>query len=299
MTLKKVLIIGSRGLLGSNIVNEMIKDKTIDLMVANRNFDNTVGSLKSIIIDISKEGMLEECIKLYQPDYIIFSAGLTDLEYCEKNEEDVNKTNLNPIIEIINCKKHFKKLIYFSTDSVFDGNKGNYNEESLPNPQNIYSKYKRLAEIEIINNLYNFTIYRLNIVGYNYNINSGFVNWIFKKINDSDTINGFGDIRFNPIHPKQAAKILITQLDKLSGICHMGLEQSFSKYEFIKKMLYFLNINNLELILSNSENHSTINRPKNTTLKSIYCNLSSKDELFNLLLIDFNKWRQEKNYGKV
>lgn len=285
---KVILVIGSRGLVGSRLIQLFSNYKDYYVIVVNRNHDKFKGIHKSYSFDISDSDMLKFVIKSHQPEFIIFSAGLTDVDYCEQNPKISEDINLLPIKDIVALKKCFKKLIYFSTDSVFDGLHGNYDENDIPNPINTYASHKLLSENLIQKELVNYTIYRFNVVGYSSQSNS-FINWVFKSIKNNKKIAGFNDVYFNPLHPKQIAEVVSNNMFKhQNGLYHLALDEDFTKYDFIKNLFHLINHDSLLLqSVSIDAMHFPAKRPKKTTLESRYLKKGSSKELYKLLIQDY------------
>jgi len=221
-----------------------------------------------IIIDIRKSNSVEEVITKINPDIIMNCAASTDLDKIEndpKNAFDVNACGSQIISKI--SKKYSKRLIHISTDSVFDGIKGYYKENDIPNPINEYSRSKLEGEKLILNDHSDAVIVRTNFYGYS-NDKKFLFNWILKKIRNNESINAFDDIVFNPLEINNLSKLLLElSLNEFKGILHLTGNEIFSKYEFVKKIAHFLNYDEKLVIKGNSEHMNFIaKRPKNTSL---------------------------------
>ncbi len=126
----KIILFGASGTLGKELIQlrEFISPshKEIDII----NFNQT-----------------KEYIEKIKPSIIMHSAALVGAKECEENKEKAYQTNVLGTQNIAKtCLKNKIKLVYISTDSIFDGEKGNYTEEDIPNPLNYYSLTKLLAE---------------------------------------------------------------------------------------------------------------------------------------------------------
>lgn len=291
-----VLIIGSRGLVGSRIVQELHKSKKYFIISINRNHDFSKFVDKSYAFDISDFKSLEIVLQSHKPNYVIYSAGLTNVDLCEKNVELSKAVNVYPIQHLIGMNQYYDRIIYLSTDSVFDGIKGHYYEYDYPRPINVYAKHKFLAEKLVSENINKFIIYRFNVVGLNLSHNKSLINWVFNSIAYHKKITAFGDVFFNPIHPQQLSQIIINDLeDTKIGLFHIPLNRFFSKYEFILEIckLFGYDTN----LISNDSIDSIgfkAKRPKNTVLSSSQNNYSDFDEMFELIKIDFKGWYESE-----
>lgn len=90
---------------------------------------------------------LQELIAGIRPDVVIHTAAMANIDLCESNPELAEKTNVGITRTIAGiCNSLDAKLIFCSTDSIFDGIKGNYSELDPPSPVNVYAATKIAAE---------------------------------------------------------------------------------------------------------------------------------------------------------
>ncbi|MFA5771244.1 MAG: NAD(P)-dependent oxidoreductase [Thermoplasmata archaeon] len=101
-------------------------------------------------MDITNEKHVKEAFSKYQPTICIHLAANTNLNYCEKNRQEVYNVHVTGTQYIADaCREHNIYLIYTSTDYVFDGEKGMYRETDFPNPKNFFALTKLLGEFEV------------------------------------------------------------------------------------------------------------------------------------------------------
>lgn len=131
---KKILILGSRGMLGSALLEEF---KDWEVM----GWDQEE-------IDITERKQLEKKIRGIEPEIIINAAAYTDVEGAESNQKNALKVNGQAVGYLAQIAKKIKAaLVHYSTDYVFDGkNRKGYKETAQPNPINVYGKSKFLGE---------------------------------------------------------------------------------------------------------------------------------------------------------
>ena len=124
----RTLVTGGTGLLGKEL-QKILKNKTTYIGFSD--------------MDIRDEKEVKTCIEMYKPDLVIHLAADVTTDGLDK--QTTYDTN---VIGTRNVAKHSKKLIYMSTDYVFDGKKGNYTEKDYPNPLQFYGLTKLLGEYE-------------------------------------------------------------------------------------------------------------------------------------------------------
>ena len=127
----KVLVLGAKGMLGSEIV-----------MCLKSSFD--VFSCGREELDITDEFLTKNKIEGISPEIVINTAAYTDVEGCEKNIEHVFRVNAQGVKNVAEaCRETGSKIVHISTDYIFDGTKrAPYNEDDKTGPLNVYGKSK-------------------------------------------------------------------------------------------------------------------------------------------------------------
>ena len=99
-------------------------------------------------LDISDDRNID--LAEFNPDVIVHCGALTWVDYCEEHEEESRTKTVESTVNAITLAKKFgAKLVYLSTDYVFDGKKGFYTESDSVNPLGVYARHKLEAEQEI------------------------------------------------------------------------------------------------------------------------------------------------------
>ena len=102
----------------------------------------------TVEMDITDANQCQEVITRYDPQLIIHAAAWTDVAGAEQQKEKVWAVNVTGTENIAKAAAG-RRLVYISTDYVFDGERGNYTEEDTPNPQNYYALTKLMGEAVI------------------------------------------------------------------------------------------------------------------------------------------------------
>lgn len=97
------------------------------------------------MLDITDYNSVKRAFEQYKPDVTLHLAAYTDVGKAEVEKRACYRAN---VLGTANVAKFSKHLIYISTEYVFDGERGNYQEDDIPNPQNFYSLTKLLGEFE-------------------------------------------------------------------------------------------------------------------------------------------------------
>lgn len=170
-------------------------------------------------LDLTNKAEITKYLKDKHFDIIIHAAAFTDLKYCEKNPKKTRFIH-SEIIDIFS--QHCEKLIYISTNPL--------------DSEKIYYLTKREGEIKtLLNNPRNLAI-RTNIYG-----KGGLVEWANNELSNKENIYGYSEVYFNPVHVKQLSDIIKANLH-LSGLVSVAGDISLSKYDFLRIMADFLNL---------------------------------------------------------
>jgi len=225
----KVLIIGGSGLLGSKLV-----DLFEDVYVT---YNSTIIDRKNAYkIDISDTDSLALLLDKLAPKTIIVTAALTDVDKCELNLDLAYKTNTEPFYQITKyLKKVNGKLIQISTDYVFSGNEGNYSENDVREPVNVYGTTKRDAENIIMNSGIDYAIIRTSgIFGINRATGkANFFMWLYERLRENKEVNLVRDQYYSPtINTMLANATREISERNISGSIHFSSIDKINRFDF-------------------------------------------------------------------
>lgn len=143
---EKLLVTGASGLLGSKVIE--LAQRDYEVIPLHNTKPLHPHSLK---LDITNQSQVLNLLNRLKPNVIIHTASETNVDRCETQKEQAWKTNVQGTRNIaLACSKIGAKLVYISTDYVFDGEKGNYTEHDKPNPINYYGVTKLEGEKQVI-----------------------------------------------------------------------------------------------------------------------------------------------------
>ena len=225
----KVIITGSNGLLGQSLLNLLSEEKEKYEVYGFSRGVNRSGreDFKYVSIDITNEETLKKSIKEIQPDFIINTAAMTQVDDCENNKKACDVLNidvvkwLSEIADEINAH-----VIHISTDFIFDGVKGNYKETDTPNPISYYGLSKLKSEEVLTNSNINFTILRTILVyGKVFDMSrSNIVLWVKQMLEEEKEITIVDDQFRTPTYVVDLAMACKISMDKkATGIFNICL----------------------------------------------------------------------------
>ena len=261
-----MLITGASGLLGSNF---LLHTQKRDMVAVYNQHPVFFQNARCIKADLTKKENVHDIFNAFNPSCIIHLAANTSLEYCElhpKSAEILHVDTTRSLAEIARGKNIL--MVYVSTDSVFDGARGNYTEEDVPNPQNQYAITKLKGEETVRHTCEKHLILRTNIFGWSCHNKDGLAEWILGELEDGHKIKGFMDVIFNPLLVNSVSEIISELVEKkVTGIYHLGSHSAISKYDFALLLAKSFNLNPSLIRPASIDSMAfSVKRPKNTTL---------------------------------
>lgn len=243
----KILILGSKGMLGTDVVEEF-KDEE----VYSYDIDN---------IDITNKSSVESKIDEIKPDYVINTAAYTNVDGAEENKEaafNVNAKAVGIIAEA--CRKNGCVMVQISTDYVFDGKKKEgYTEEDEKNPVNEYGYSKSKGEDLLINALDKHYLIRTSwLFGKN---GKNFVDTIIRIAEEKEEINVVNDQFGKPTYTKDLAKGIRNIIGKPFGTYHLTNEGSCSWFEFARETVRLKKLDVTVIPIKSNEMKRAAKRP--------------------------------------
>lgn len=231
---QKIIITGVSGLLGNNLAY-YFRDKHKVLGLYNEH-PVVIEGVDTERADLLSEGAFSQVVKKFHPDIIIHCASLTNVDYCETNREITQRINVGGTQTVLSGLNGLKtKFVYISTDSVYEGTKGNYSESDETNPLNYYGKSKLEGE-RVSLEYNNALVLRTNIFGWNIQNKNSLSEWLFDELSNKRPISCFSDAYFSSIYTFELACVMEKALYKnLVGIYNCASSTSLSKYEFAIK----------------------------------------------------------------
>lgn len=242
---KTILLTGANGLLGQKLVNRLSRRESITLIAtgkgANRNPSYEGYIYESL--DINDADKWEEIYEKYEPDEIIHTAAMTNVDQCESEREECWKQNVDAVQLITSlCLKHGTRLIHVSTDFIFDGEAGPYNEKAGGNPLSYYGQSKLKGEEIILGSGINAAIVRTVLI---YGLvphmsRSNIVLWAKGALEKNQPIKVVNDQWRSPTLAEDLADgILLVSMKNKSGIWHISGPEVMSVLQIVEAVADF------------------------------------------------------------
>ena len=231
--MKKLIITGGSGLVGGHVAFKARAEWEVYATFQSNPF--TISSVQSVLLRLEDKKSISEIIHRIQPDAVIHCAAWSDLEQCEQNRESAFQINTESTVALAEaCVESGIRLIFTSSDMVFDGEQGNYVESDLPRPINIYGETKLLAEDKIRTICSNYVIVRVALV-YGKPITRGnsFSEKILNCFREGKSVPLFTDQFRTPVWVQTLAEALLELVDHdYTGNIHIGGSERVDRYTF-------------------------------------------------------------------
>ncbi|HTP13086.1 MAG TPA: dTDP-4-dehydrorhamnose reductase [Bacteroidota bacterium] len=235
--MKRVLLCGSNGLLGQRLSLLLSNNTAYEVLNTSRQrsfvFDDRLFDYTQL--DITQKGDVKSLVSSFQPSVIINAAAAANVDWCETHREEAWNINVVGVENLVDAaRKVGARLIHVSTDYVFDGKSGPYDENSQPNPVNYYGKAKLAGENAVRAGGIPYAIVRtILLYGSGISIKNNFALWVVNSLRAGKRIPCADDQISNPTHVGDLAESLVRIFENdRRGLYHVCGRESISRYEF-------------------------------------------------------------------
>lgn len=252
----RVLVTGANGQLGYDVVNELEKRKYF------------VYGADISTMDITDANSVLSVMQSVQPDAVIHCAAWTAVDLAESEIEKCTQVNKTGTKNIVNaCKSIGAKLLYLSTDYVFDGEGTEpWCTDDARNPLNVYGKTKYEGELAVEKYDKHFIVRIAWVFGKN---GKNFVKTVLNLAKTHDTLNFVSDQIGTPTYTYDLARLLADMIESEEyGTYHATNEGGYiSWYDFVLEILKQADITGKTVNPVTSEQFATAaKRPHNSRL---------------------------------
>ena len=237
--MKKVLVLGSNGMLGQNFLKRFYKDYEVTGVSLEKENLSKIQDMQYFSLDLTERKEIQTIINKVSPDIIINCAAFTDVDGCEDIKAECWEVNVHILENIFECNFNKKPiLVHISTDYIFDGRDGSYRENDLPNPQGEYARSKMAAENIIKAAELEYIIIRTQVLyGHGKQVRLNFATWVIDQLKKENKIKVVDDQIGCPTYALDAAEAVFRLLEnKAYGIYHVSGAEKISRYDFALKI---------------------------------------------------------------
>ncbi len=265
----RVLITGASGMLGHRLMIEAAK-KNLEVTGTYHCRPLKIKGCPSLPLEVTSINQVKKVLEKTKPQVVVHTAALTNVDYCEENPEEAFKINAEGTKNICQvCLEKGVKVVYISTDFIFDGKKGMYREDDLPKPLSVYAQSKLEGE-KAVEKLPDFLIFRCTIYGWHLDNQKSIPEWVISKLSCNKPIKAFADRIINPTYTGFLSSLILKSLEQnLSGIFHIGSQEPLTVFEFALKTAEVFSLD-ISLISKGKMSEASLKakRPKNSSLNT-------------------------------
>lgn len=243
----KILVTGSNGLLGQKLTGLLEQDPTIQLIATARG--KSAVPIKNgayYSLDIRNAEEVIRVVSLTQPDVIINTAAMTQVDECEQNPDSCWNSNVTGVSNLVAiCQQFNIHLIHLSTDFIFDGHQELLDEHAAPNPVNFYGKSKLAAELLVLESKSPTCVIRTVLVyGITQDMSrSNIVLWVKQNLEAGKSIQVVTDQWRTPTLAEDLAiGCLLAAKKNATGIYHISGKDYLSIFDIAQRTADFFHL---------------------------------------------------------
>ena len=265
----RVFITGGSGLLALNWAMTIRGQSEVILGIHDREIN--IHGFKTKNVDLESVAHLISELEIMQPDIVIHTAGLTNVEQCEADPELAKHINVKLATNVAKACATLKlPLVHISTDHLFNGLTSFVDETHPISAVNVYGKTKAEAEHQVLAAYPEALVVRTNFYGWGTSYRRSFSDTVIQELRAGKELTLFKDVTYTPILAEAVTKSVHDLIHlKAAGIFHIVGDDRLSKHEFGLKLANEFNLN-ANLIKSGciTNRKSLIRRPHDMSLSN-------------------------------
>ena len=243
----KVIITGSNGLLGQKLLHKLREDDSVELVATSIGVNRVTEKegYKYVSLDITNENAVKKVMFSENPQVIINTAAMTNVDVCEDQQEKCDDLNVNAVKYLSEISAEINAhLIHISTDFIFDGKNGPYSENDIPNPISYYGLSKLKSETILLESECSWTVLRTIVVFgvAEYLSKENIVMWAKAALEKGDPLNIIDDQFRSPTLAEDLADACILSFKKKKfGVYNASGKDIMSIYEMVERIAKHFN----------------------------------------------------------
>jgi len=247
--LKTALITGIGGFLGGHLAT--IAADRFRVVGLYHTFPVEIPGIRTFYGSLTDRTALQKILDEIRSDVIIHNAAMANPDDCEANPSEADTVNVGSSEFLAKwCEENHRRMVFISTDMVFDGTKGNYREEDKVNPLSVYAKTKAEAEKTVLAHCGNSLICRVALMYGRGMFDRPYGSeWLERELikrkngSESNLVVLFSDQYRSMISVRKAAEAVVEATEKdIRGILHVAGSERVSRYDFGEKLCAALNV---------------------------------------------------------
>ncbi len=278
----KILITGANGFLGYYLVEQLLA-KNFSVTATGKGecrlpFTHNM-NFQWLSMDFTDPFSIHDVFENIRPDVVIHAGAMSKPDECETNQMLAYLVNVEGTVQLLINSADIKSFfVFISTDFVFDGKKGMYNENDIPNPVNYYGRTKLEAEEAVKEYEFDWAIARTVLVyGKNHSGNSNILMIVKEKLEKGEEYNVVDDQVRTPTYVEDLARGIIAIIEKkATGVFHLSGKDILTPYQMAIKTAQHLK---LDSSVINKVTASTFSQPAKRPVKTGFVIDKAREEL--------------------
>jgi dTDP-4-dehydrorhamnose reductase len=252
--IRRVAVTGANGLLGGAAVAQLLGRYAV-LAIGRGPSRLPQGAYAWAEADLGDGKTVEQALLAFRPEAVLHAGAMTDVDGCERDPEQAWRVNVGGTAQVARaCRALGARLVAVSTDYVFDGSRGGYTEDDLPDPRGVYARTKRCGEEAALLLVPDAAVARVAVV---YSGRPGakatFATQVVEKLSRGEPVKAFSDQVVSPTLAENAAEMTLELLleHDYRGVLHTAGATALDRVEFARRVAKrFLIIGDIEPVLT-------------------------------------------------
>lgn len=235
--MSRILITGGNGLLGTKIIERVLDDPSIEIISTSRDTcqNGYLGDFQFAQMDITDSDVVNMVLSEYDPDVVIHTAAMTNVDGCETNRDEAWEINtLGTEYVASACRTIGARLVHLSTEYVYDGENGPYSEDDPVHPLGCYAQTKWESEERARAICDDLVIGRTTIIiGQAPHVRPNFVVWLVNQLREGKPVSVVVDQIGSPTLADNLAEMMLALASsEVQGVYHTAGDSVLSRFDY-------------------------------------------------------------------
>jgi dTDP-4-dehydrorhamnose reductase len=237
----RILVTGSNGLVGTKLLERLLADRSAEPLGAyhQQRTNDYLGELPCWTLDVTSAERVEQVLDEARPDVVVHASAFTNVDAAEREREQARAINADGTANLARaCAARDVRLVYLSTEYVFDGAAGPYRETDPANPLGWYAQTKLAGERAVMAAGGSWAIARTTVVyGYAPHVRANFVLWLVGKLRAGERVSIVEDQVGSPTLAENLAEMVLALAgSSLTGVFNTAGANVISRLDFSRQI---------------------------------------------------------------